>query len=396
MLSRQFLTFGGGMTAFDLCRRWMDGETSIRHDGDLLLLGREHAHILKILGEDLEPINRDYFAGLHAKGELPLIMNYYRAAPHGPIKREHLSRTRQHMGDDFVRRMYIHVGSTFESLVRDDDVDLVMALTQSVIDFHLREFLGLEVPRELLHALACFEDHFTMGLYLRPEALDAYYGAASFTPYRDAFHSLVKQWGDKPSETGLESDFLPGDFVYNFSAAGSTNVAKGFVYGLQLLTEQEQDREPPGAEAMLRELLRFLPLVDNHVVPCFVARRPTDRGRAWLAEAGHGDIDGHVYVFHALHHADPQRFDNPGRFDPWRWQDRSSASNLMTFGVGAHACCGSRLAETWLRTLFDVWQSRFSLAAPLRLHDDPFVQAIPCAKRLTSRTALALRLPSCS
>lgn len=391
MKSLQFLTFGGGMTAIDLCLRWRDGETSIRHDGDLLLLGREHASILKILGEDLEPINRDYFAGLHAKGDLPLIMNYYRAAQHGPIKREHLSRTRQHMGDDFVRRMYVHAQGTFESLVREDEVDLVMALTQSVIDFHLREFLSLEIHRELLHSLACFEDHFTMGLYLRPEALDLYYGAASFRPHRDAFHSLVKQWRDKPSETGPESDFLPVDLVYNFSLAGSTNVAKGFVYGLQLLMEQGQDREPPCAEAILLELLRFLPLVDNHVVPCFVVRCPTRKARAWLAEAGYGDTGGHVYVFNALQHADPQRFPNPGHFDPWRWPDTSSASNLMTFGVGAHACCGSRLAETWLRTLFDVWQSRFCLAAPLHIQSDPFVQSIPWAQRMSSPTSLAFR-----
>jgi hypothetical protein len=295
------------------------------------------------------------------------------------------------MEGDFVRRMFSHVRGTFESLVREGDVDLVMALTQSVIDFHLREFLGLEADPETIRSLACFEDQFTMGLYLAPEALDAYYGAASFALSRDAFHALVKQWRYPPTVSGLSADFLPCDFVYNFSAAGSTNVAKGFVYGLQLLTEQGQGREPPDAEAMLQELLRFLPLVDNHVVSCFMARRPTDRARNWLAKSGYGDIDGHVYVFHALHHADPQRFVNPGQFDPWRWRETPPTVNLRTFGIGAHACCASRLAETWLRTLFEVWQSHFRLAAPLHLQSDPFVQAVPSAQRLTSRTALALR-----
>lgn len=391
MLSRQFLTFSGGINVFDLCGRLMDGETFIRHEGDLLLLGREQGHILKLLGEDLESVNQNYFAGLHAKGELPLIMNYYRAAPHGLIKREHLAHTRQHMGGNFVRRMYAHVEGTFESLAGEDGVDLISELTQSVIDFNLREFLGLEVPAESLHALACFEDQFTMGLYLRPEVLDAYYSALSFTPHRDVFHALVKQWQCRPPVTRLGADFLPCDFFYNFSAAGSTNVAKGFVYGLKLLMEQGQDRDPPGAEEMLRELLRFLPLIDNHVVPCFLVRHPTNSARAWLAEAGYGDINGHVYFFHALHHADPQRFLNPAQFNPWRWQESLSTSNLMTFGIGAHACCGSKLAGTWLHTLFDVWLSHFSLVTTLHLQTEPFVQTIPSAQRLIARTALKIQ-----
>ncbi len=384
------------MTVFDLCRRQMRGDTAIREGGDLLLLGRNHADLLRTLGDDLEPINRDYFTGRHAQGELPLIMNYYRAVPHGPIKREHLAHTRQRMGDDFLRRMSAHVQGYFESLASGDQVDLVLTLTESVIEFHLREFLGLQASRDVIRSLAYFEDHFTMGLYLGPEELDAYYDAASFVPHREAFHSLVHQWLDLSTSLGSDTGFTPTDFVYNFSAAGSTNVAKAFVYGLQLMMEHGQEEgqacAPVGAEAMLCELLRFLPLVDNQVVPCFVARRPSERGRAWLAQAGFGDIDGNVYVFHALHNADPQRFSNPERFDPRRWRDPSLASShLMTFGVGSHACCGRKLAEAWLRTLFHVWQSRFRLAAPLELQGDPFVETVPRAQRLTSRAALVAR-----
>jgi cytochrome P450 len=380
------------MTVFDLCQRWRAGETMLKHNDDLFLLGRKRADVLKLLGDDLVPINREYFTGLHARGDLPLIMNYYDADAHSEIKRKHLALTRQQMGDGFSQRLVGHAKRIFEAMAQCDEVDLVAFITESVIDFHLREFLDIDAPLETVKALAYFEDYFTMGLYLPPSELPKYYEVEAFAPHRQAFTETAKLWSSQRSlsaamDGGL--DLEPHDFFYNFSAAGSTNVAKAFVYGLKLLQEQEQDRAGLSAEALLNELLRFLPLVDNHVVPCFVTRCPTDAGRARLSDAGYGDVRGLIYVFHALHHADPERFELPNLFNPQRWSPHDGPSNLLTFGVGAHACCGSRLAETWLRTLFEVWLDGFHLATPLQLLSEPFVSQVLSSQRLTSRVKIA-------
>jgi hypothetical protein len=383
-LSSQFLTFGEGVTAFELCKQWRSGVTVLRQGEDLFLLGLEQLKILNKLGDNLLSVNQRFFVDLHDREELPMIMNYYCAESHIKIKRSHQAIIRQKMSDGFSERMAVHVKQTLNVLINEREVDLVTAITKSIIDFHLREFLSINASPKTLETLAFFEDYFTMGLYLGPNELQTYYEAEVFGSLKQSFHEFVYRWKHRSDYREVDHNFLPYDFFYNFSVAGSTNIAKAFIYGLKLLQEQGLDIYDLNGKAVLMELYRFLPLVDNQVVPCFVTRSPTSLGRVLLAEEGYGEIKRDVYIFHAIHHADSTLFELPNIFNPKRWTGHVGSARLMTFGVGAHACCGSRLAETWLLTLFDVWLEGFRLASPLKLLNKPFISKVQSSQQLTS------------
>ncbi|CAJ1942573.1 unnamed protein product [Sphenostylis stenocarpa] len=44
-------------------------------------------------------------------------------------------------------------------------------------------------------------------------------------------------------------------------------------------------------------------------------------------------------------HLDPELFDQPHQFNPWRWQGNSKSENFMPFGGGSRMCAGSELAK---------------------------------------------------
>ena len=61
------------------------------------------------------------------------------------------------------------------------------------------------------------------------------------------------------------------------------------------------------------------------------------------------------------YHRDPEYFADPLEFNPNRWDDSKSHSQLLTFGMGVRSCFGKRLANTELKTLLFTLLQKYTI-----------------------------------
>jgi hypothetical protein len=151
---------------------------------------------------------------------------------------------------------------------------------------------------------------------------------------------------------------------------------------LKLVEETKVFADEFSVSLLIKELYRFLPLVDNQIVAPFICRHPTLNAKEFLESIGIKDIKGKIYIFHALNHADHTLYENPSIFSPSRWKDVRLSNSLATFGTGIHVCCGSRIVDSWLNSLLRNWYSRFYIKTEFNLLTEPFVYSVPHSQRL--------------
>lgn len=58
-------------------------------------------------------------------------------------------------------------------------------------------------------------------------------------------------------------------------------------------------------------------------------------------------------------HFNPEKYENPLAFNPWRWNDAGSSKNFMPFGGGTRNCVGSEYAKVTMAVFFHVLVTKF-------------------------------------
>ncbi|MEU4101249.1 cytochrome P450 [Streptomyces tanashiensis] len=181
-------------------------------------------------------------------------------------------------------------------------------------------------------------------------ALSRYLGklirARAESPGDDLISAMLRHGGE---DAGLlREDTLAA--VRFLLVAGHRPVTRLITDGLELLLRRREHwerlkAEPARLDDTVEELLR-------HVTPTTLASRyagtPTEVDGAVLA-AGGG-----VHCALAAVNRDPERFEDPDRFDPGR-----TPNAHLAFGLGHKHCLGSALARAELRIAFGTLLARF-------------------------------------
>ncbi|KAI3837750.1 hypothetical protein MKX03_010928 [Papaver bracteatum] len=61
-------------------------------------------------------------------------------------------------------------------------------------------------------------------------------------------------------------------------------------------------------------------------------------------------------------HFNPEKYEDPLAFNPWRWNDAGSSKNFMPFGGGTRNCVGSEYAKVAMAVFFHVLVTKFRWA----------------------------------
>ncbi|MFI0924162.1 cytochrome P450 [Streptomyces sp. NPDC021012] len=180
--------------------------------------------------------------------------------------------------------------------------------------------------------------------------------ARAQAPGDDLISAMLRQ-GSADAEL-LREDVLAA--VRFLLVAGHRPVTRLITDGLELLLRRREHwerlvAEPGRLDATVEELLR-------HVTPTTLASRyaaaATEVDGAALAGGGG------VHCALAAVNRDPERFEDPDRFDPDRYDpgrsDSGRAPNAhLAFGLGHKHCLGSALARAELRIAFGALLARF-------------------------------------
>jgi cytochrome P450 len=166
------------------------------------------------------------------------------------------------------------------------------------------------------------------------------------------------------AEDNPDVDYPPNqirDEVATFLIAGHETTALSLTYTLSLLSWNPEARERVRAEA--ESVLGDDPPTSDLVDELEFTRRVYDESLrlyppAWAVfrrttgevEIGEYTIPGGASVILPLWslHRDDRFFDDPGTFDPDRWErrDPSEVAAYMPFSMGPHACIGQSFART--------------------------------------------------
>ena len=203
---------------------------------------------------------------------------------------------------------------------------------------------------------------------------------------RDDLLSRLLRARDKSEGADLTEEELLGHVVI-FLLAGQPTMANCLTWTLFLLAQhgavmQELAAElktvlgdrPPTPDVLpelkfldcvIKESLRIMPpvpMMGRHVT------RPVELGGYMLQP-------GTVVVCSNYHtHLDPAIYDQPKKFNPWRWQSISpSLHEYMPFGAGVHGCIGASLAGLLTRIVVPMVLQRFRLECVPNSKIDPAV-----------------------
>jgi len=134
-----------------------------------------------------------------------------------------------------------------------------------------------------------------------------------------------------------------------FAVCGSI----GFLLGWSLyLLGTTSTTEPVRPDRVVREALRLWP------VAWLFSRRPDrtfDLGGVTVTPADD------VLVCGYLVHRDPNRWTEPDRFDPSRWESAKGQEAFLPFGWGPHSCTGAGVSMHLVETLIELITSTYRL-----------------------------------
>jgi cytochrome P450 len=129
--------------------------------------------------------------------------------------------------------------------------------------------------------------------------------------------------------------------------------------------------EMPYLKRVIDETLRLYPPV--HAIP-----RVTTRA----VELGEYTVPADAQVLLSVWslHRDPRFYDDPGRFDPGRWQDtspRDRGYTFLPFGAGPRICIGRHLARLELQTALSAVGRRYRVESETDLTVTPQMTTQP-------------------
>jgi hypothetical protein len=316
----------------------------------------------------LLPPNTELFQEFARHRNLPIIMNHIPSKFHLKYKKDLDSLL------SFNELNYFHLFLQNEVdefwKVLENKIDLFDELIMFIIKCQMKYFFQMSISKSKLSDLALYEDYFTFGLYISDlEELNKYYSFKQFTnseitfleTYQtaktDSNESLFSLFYQKMNNDSYGDVFKLSQF-YNLSIAGSTNIAKSFIYLLCFIEEnniQINGLKPSNENDIniitgkfLSELYRLLPFVYNQVVPPFILREVKEDIEFENIKLKAGDD---ILYYHLLDNLSHQ-YDDPLKFNPFRLNNIEKRKSSPSFGAGIHRCCGAPLTDIWLHVIF--------------------------------------------
>ena len=316
----------------------------------------------------LKPINTNLFKSFANEHQYPIIMNFIEGDYHLLFKKDLHSFINENLSS-FNDLLSIEVLSFWDNLNKSyKTVDLFDEITELVVKQQFLFFFNYTLSKEDLQLFSFYEDYFTFGLYLdNLTELEKYYSFDKFEKAKKKYDLMFQNILEKnqPSRfsefyntmTGNNYDinYVFSQF-YNISIAGSTNIAKSFIYLLCLCEDENLNDTSNNSNLseketyvlsgkLLAELYRLLPYVYNQVVPPFIIREAFEKFRINdEIEVRKGDK---IYYYHLLQNIS-DKLNSPLEFNPFRTDNDHKGKSSLVFGAGLHRCCGASLTDLWL------------------------------------------------
>ena len=319
----------------------------------------------------LKPINTTLFKSFATKHQYPIIMNFIEGDYHLRFKKDLHSFLNENLSS-FNDLLSIEASSFWDNFNKSSKIiDLFDEITDFVVKQQFLFFFNYTLSKEDLQLFSFYEDYFTFGLYLdKLTELEKYYSFDKFEiakkKYDLLFQNILEK--DQPSlfsefhntmiGNNYDINYVFSQF-YNISIAGSTNIAKSFIYLLcfcedgnlndttQISNHSEKETYILSGK-LLAELFRLLPYVYNQVVPPFIIREAFQNFSINdEIEVRKGDK---IYYYHLLQNI-TDKLNSPLEFNPFRTDNDHKGKSSLVFGAGLHRCCGASLTDLWLHHL---------------------------------------------
>ena len=286
-------------------------------------------------------------------------MNFYENSKHKPIKKKHLSFINQKKNLDFLLFLENSIDEYLEKIL-DKKINLIEEVSKLVIKTHTRLFQSINLNDKDLSELYFYKDYYTMGMYLPKNQLIKYYDNLKFLKSEKKFINIYKKNKKIKNSNNYKTDLYEISNFYNYSIAGSTNIAKALAYILSLVLENYKNIEKliiknkdmsveKLSSYLVYEFYRFIPLVNNQLISPFLYREINKdifyKNKIFLKR------NENVWFFNSINFFDPNIYKSPYSFNPFRWKNKKLKLPYNIFGAGSHYCCGSYFAEKWLQSL---------------------------------------------
>jgi hypothetical protein len=319
----------------------------------------------------IETINSTLFRSFATNHRHPIIMNFIDDNFHLRYKKDLHSFHNENL-NSFNDLLSNEISSFWLKIKNTSDtVDLFDEITEYVIKQQFLFFLNFKLEREDLRLFSFYKDYFTLGLYLDSVTnLEKYYSFDKFNTAKNRFDVLFKNIVEKGQPSlfnELHNTLIGNNYdinyvfsqFYNISIAGSTNIAKSFVYLLCFCEDAKLNDTIFNSDLseketyilsgkLLAELYRLLPYVNNQIVPPFIIREAIeDFNINDGIKVRKGD---QIYYYHLLQNIS-DKLDSPLEFNPFRTDSDYKGKSSPVFGAGLHRCCGASIADVWLHHL---------------------------------------------
>ena len=291
------------------------------------------------------------------------------------------TRVRRLVGKAFTPRLTASLRPFVETIVRDllakfpedEPVDFVHDFAHEVPSLVISELLGVPVSdRDRLTQLSDQVSRLLGTDNTEDEMSNAIVGAEEM---HETLRALLAERRAQPKDDLLSALLAAEDERENLSetellslaatlySAGHRTTRDLFSNGLTALLPRPdfiaaiQGGELPIA-AVVEEFLRYE--TPTHMI----GRMLTEP----LEVGGHKIEPGqYIGVLLAAANRDPEAYDRPNDFDPWRWTRKPAPPAPLSFALGAHFCVGASLARLEVGVMLEILLQIFP---KIRLHDD--------------------------
>ncbi len=308
---------------------------------------------------NFNPINKDFFISLGKKKQIPIIMNFYEDKKHNKLKKKHLFFINEKKNLDFLLHLEKSIDEYLEKIL-DKKINLIEEISKLIIKTHTSLFHSIDLNDKDLSELFFYKDYYTMGMYLPKNELIKYYDNLKFLKSEKKFINIYKKNKNIKNSNKNKIDIYEISNFYNYSIAGSTNIAKALSYILCLIFENYKNIEKLKIKNkdisiekltlyLVYEFYRFIPLVNNQLISPFLYRKINKnifyRNKIFLKK------NENLWFFNLIKFFDPKIYSSPYKFNPFRWKNKKLKLPYNIFGAGSHSCCGTYFAEKWLQSL---------------------------------------------
>lgn len=340
-------------------------------DTEYAFFGSEGKRLFLSNEQKLTPFNASKFNLFARKHNFPIIMNFVEDDFHLKFKKD-FDRIISNNLKSFSSFLAVEIQKYWKAKeYKSNAIDVFDDLLEFIIEKQLLFYFDYNATKEDLTKFSFYEDYFAFGLYINNIAfLDKYYSFEKMQNVKDHFdsffykmlqsnsNSIFHQFFNNMKDDNYSKDFILSQF-YNISIAGTTNIAKAFVYILNFCEDQNlncfsknhklsENEIYQLSGKLIAELYRLLPYIDNQIVAPYIFREALND--IYINDQLQVSKGDKIYYYHLLQNI-TDYMDSPLEFNPFRIDSNYKGKSSPVFGAGLHRCCGSSLTDTWLHHL---------------------------------------------